>query len=465
MAHGFDEDLLRQLPQDVARSVRAALDGLAASRVEEPVVRAHAYPGIEIKRSPSKARTSDDDFNRAFEMLGYPERSRPIPLASELTGAQHALAEIVAGHASIDVSRWAIPQTAWARRRWLGVDPPGVLDRDTAYTVGGGERRGPLGRALTELEPDAASELFAALSPMDRLEAKVDIELGGYEIPTSVSEWNDFEDFRVEEKDRIAGLADRLTDLFSPATPASERSGYSVVPYPIDWLVFLGLVRAGVTVEPRWDWLLPAGWGALWGVTVECAAALPEPRRGLALARVAGFANGLDLVRTFPSRPLVEGLFDVADTASEDLGNPPRRTFLRDLLSVLGAQPSLCMLVEEKLASLPPLPPLRLGRATAVTRPDQLTSGLRTQLQEFFGWGDETELGGLEAFEIADDQGHPAYEALIYGEENGNVCRVGTTDIVASVSEGRLTCSLGEAYKEAFHDLMCHSSPSPAEGR
>src|SRR5690606_33106122 len=85
-------------------------------------------------------------WQEAFESVGFPQGD-VYPAPDELAGAQHALAELYAYEEAGNL-RFALPETAGARRRWLGLEPGGVLEAKAAFTIDGEERVEPLWRAL-----------------------------------------------------------------------------------------------------------------------------------------------------------------------------------------------------------------------------------------------------------------------------------------------------------------------------
>ncbi len=471
-----DEALLAELPKKVGKRMRKALVALEACTVpDEPSIAVDAYAGLKIEQSPGKARDSDALFAKAFSAAKYPEFDEVLPVAAKLDPVHEKLARLVAHRTGIALHEWAIPQTAWARRRWLGIDPPGVLDREVEYTRKEKVRRAPLWRALAKLGDEAGEKLFAALPAMDRLEALVDLALEAYRV--EAPSWDDWEKVRIDEPARLSALADRVTALYAEGAPSSERDGHSTLPWPIGWLLFLSLVRAGVPIEERWDWMLPIG-----PLTAECVAAIAEPRQGQAIVNALkaefpsrALASGLELAKQFPSQVLADHLMELADGAVHSLACPARRGYLADLAAAVG--PELGAHVQKRLAALPPLPALRTERSLYARSVDELTAGQRLQFA-VLGQGWETDAGPMvtvaedgaepvfgpiefvSAFEIVDAEGAPAYEALLYMDEDGAVCEAGTTRSVMYVSQENLSWNVPDDVAEALHGLL-QVAPKP----
>lgn len=489
-----DERHLAVLPLPLAERLRAALIALADETPAQPAIAPDAYPGLRITRAPVVASDAADTIEQVFAEAGYPEGA--LDLASALAPVHRALAELVANRPGLELSQFAIPSTSWGRRRWLGLAPPGAIERDVDFTVRGAARRAPLWRALIELELAAeehdgddeeareaeAQRLVAALTPRDWIAVKADLLLEVYRSTGPPD--GDFDPARVpaDVGPWAAAMAERLTEQHAPGAPASERGGHSEPPYPLTWMVFLGLVRGGVSVEPRWDWLCPVAGGALEAASDECLGALPAARRDAAIVRGLAAMFPRDALRTgaamlarYPSLALVDHLIARAATAHGSLLCPPRRAYLPGLAAALAAHPALVAHLDAHLATLPALPVLRMRSARYIHTVDELTPGQRTMLAVLGqGWeGDDGPLvsegddgspvfGALDyvsAFEIEDGAGASAFEALLYMDEDGAVCVTDTTNSVMYASQMSLSCNRGDELHEALHAVLRQRPP------
>ena len=130
-----DETHLSALPPEIASLMRAALDDDAEA--PEPSFAEDAYPGMKVVSAPPKARNVDAPLREAFEAANFPDFKQSIPQPEQLDPIQRALAELVADRPGLVLHRFAIPQATWDRRRWLGIDPPGVLESTVDYEVDG----------------------------------------------------------------------------------------------------------------------------------------------------------------------------------------------------------------------------------------------------------------------------------------------------------------------------------------
>ena len=59
----------------------------------------------------------------------------------------------------------------------------------------------------------------------------------------------------------------------------------------------------------------------------------------------------------------------------------------------------------------------------------------------------------VSAFEIADERG-AAYEALLYMDEDGSVCRANTTNQVMMFCQMRVTWNIDDTLAEAMHAII-----------
>ena len=425
------------------------------------------YPGLVIARAPARATAIDPLIKRAFQEVEFPGFDQLIPLPSQLTSAQRELAELVASVA-VSLHRWAIPQASWARRRWLGLDEPGVLDRQVSYEVDGESRRAPLWRAIAELDDDeeAARRLIEALPVADRFEAWGDLVFDAYRIdPPWVPEDGD----AGAPGDWAAAYADRLLAMFSPGAPHVERGNRNQPPVDVCRVVFNALVAAGREIDERWNALIP--------FDLEVIARLPEACRPAVLVRGVAqefpsrvVKKGLPAIARFPSMPVLEHLIERFDQSFTSLDMPPRRELFARLRETVADHPELVARIDAHVAELPELPALICSRKHYPESVDELTGGQRQQLAilgrdwhgddgpiAFEGDDGEIEFGPLQfvsAYEIAGASGEPLFEALLYMDEDGAVCRAGTLSSVAYVCQMRLEWNIDVPTVEALHAIL-----------
>jgi hypothetical protein len=451
---------------DSLAKLRAAL----AAHVPEsrPAFDPNAYPGMKITQAPAASTDLDEVVNEAFEAAAWPECDQPMPRASELSAEQRALAQLIASVPGVPLHRWAIPQASWARRRWLGLDPPGAVERHD------------LARALQAVEDAddegaSAAAILKRLPLAERLEAFGDLSLGAYRVDApSLGELAP-DELGDAARTWAPAFADRLLALFAPDAAHADRGDRQSPEPALTALVCDALVAARVPIEERWDRFVPLDAGVL--------ATLPPERRDAVIVRALGdeftkygLREGLELVTAFPSVALVDHLIARADECTQSLSCPPRRQYLARLRDAVAAQAELAARVDARLAELPPLPTLHCTRKLYPTSAGELSPGLRTMLG-VLGQGWENDDGSLvtlddddepqfaerlefvSAFEIADERG-AAYEALLYMDEDGSVCRANTTKQVMMFSQMNVSWNVDDTVAEALHAIVRERPPS-----
>ena len=452
-------------------ALEAALQ--SATPATGPALDPDAYPGLKIERAPAAAADIDPLAAAAFAAAEWPEYDEPIPLVSELTDDQRALAEVLAEASGIAAHGFAVPQSQRARRLWLGLEEAGALGRDVDYALDGETRRAPLWRALWELDDEddseQAEELWSAIPLADRVVAYGELAFEGfrYEPPAEI------DDPGNEMGEWAAAYADRLVALFAPDAPHIERGNNRQPPRGIRRLVLDALRGAGVEIAERWDALVP--------FDLDLIAALPPARRAGSVVRglrdefpMWACKKGLPAVARFPSAPVVEHLLERADQCIGSLSCPPRRQFLADIRAAVAEHPELVAMVDAHLDALAPLPLLTCTRKLYPTSADELTEGQKAQFAVLGkGWetddgcmvweeDGETRFGPMDfvsAYEIADADGNPAFEALLYMDEDGAVCRAGTTNSVAYVCQMGLEWNIDVETVEALHAILRERPP------
>jgi hypothetical protein len=435
-------------------------DALATTApATKPVLDPDAYPGLKITQQPAEATELDDVVDAAFEAFAWPDSDAAIPRSDDLTADQRALANLIASVPGVPLYRWAIPQAAWARRRWLGIDPAGAVERhDLARRL----------HAAAAQDDGGAAAILKTLPIAERIEAFGDLMLGAYRVEPPALDLEDGEIGAVG-KTWAPAFADRLLALFAPGSPHVERNGRKAPEPALCALVCDALVASGVPIEERWDAFVPND--------AKVLATLPPARQGQVIVRGLedeftnhGLREGLELVVQFPSQVLVDYLIGLADQCTESLLCPPRRGYLAQLRDALGAHPELAARVSARIASLPPLPVLRCTSKLYPKHVDQMSPGQRAMFS-VLGQGWETDDGSMvtedddgetqfaeeilyvSAYEIAGEDGS-AYHALLYMDEDGSVCRANTTNQVMMSCQMRLSWNIDDTLAEALHAIL-----------
>ena len=157
-----------------------------ATRVDASALAA----AVASKLDPEAAPKSWIAATEALLELGgfakeWPEREVALP--EELSETQRTIATGLARRDGIEGIRWGVPRSARDRRRWLGLTPPGALEKRISFSHEGTERQWPVWKVwqtavgssdVTNFPP----AVLQALSPDEMLEAYAEVSLGAYMI-------------------------------------------------------------------------------------------------------------------------------------------------------------------------------------------------------------------------------------------------------------------------------------------
>jgi hypothetical protein len=264
----------------------AALLALARHRREERPLLELAF---RIGTATTSGRAAVCAGELILELGGFASyRSKPGPhayvaLPEELDDGQRAVAKRFANTMLLPRAVLGLAAAGEARKRWLGLLPPGPLERLVTIPVGGVTKTLPVWRAWVELEqhrvygnpvpPPLAGELTA----LDRWQAIIEMLLQTYGGgPRNVKDIDELLGSLPPGEalfDRGARLAD---DLGARLSEARGQGMSTWVPYAACALLLLPFVRAGRPLEPGWDSLVSLT--TLPG-TREILQAIPEGRR------------------------------------------------------------------------------------------------------------------------------------------------------------------------------------------
>jgi hypothetical protein len=398
----------------------------------------------------------------AFKAARFPEGDCVVP--STLTTTCRLLAELVTGWAGVDLASYGLPRTIWSRQRWLGLCPQTAVEREVAYIYRGKKRRAPLYRAVIELyrggETKTTEKLIARLPLVDRLEVVSGFAFDCYHTVLNVG-WIDFTTITAAAGPWALETAERFTALKKQVMEHTEL--IFGVEEELRRAIFLRLIRAGIAIKPRWDWLIPKAWSAWPPEAAEILESIPEPRRTRAIMRVLklttstwAFRSGSSVLSHYPSRALVKFILPFLDDTVGDFMEWSRRDWLTAKTRELAAFPEIVALLRAHLARLPRLPELRLRRHFRPKSIKEFSPGQRRQFALIGGhWSADDErtfmvTGKPEApqfgpirfvavFEIEDEGGRLIYEAISYtGGLHGAVFRAGTDEWIATMCQHSL---------------------------
>jgi hypothetical protein len=381
-------------------------------------------------------------------------RVRAVPPASELSPEQRTLAELLSEIPQVWLTNWPLYCTPWLRRRWLGLEPAGVLFRTIELELDGATERRSLIEALRRyFATDERARGLALLDELplaDRVEALVGLLL------------LDDPDFNVHDISELslhtsAQLADAQTCPGAAALTdwAIGLRGEGQLPERVAMLLFAALVADGVPIEPRHDALLCLSAGDHVDLGRRCLAAIPEPRREPALLAAVErikFSSqqvrvGLAYLPHFPYPSLARLVL-----AKHDKAHDPKQV-LAELQLLAEEHDALGPVLAAFHAGTPTLPQLRVGTVLEPVTLAALDDVRRRQLEianRLYGGGeasaatilareedeDEDECispAFLELRMIVDEHGTPVYDAWLYMVDSGTVFMHASTDVVAEV--------------------------------
>jgi hypothetical protein len=425
-----DATLLAKLPQAARDAFALALDAKDRSAKGDTA----AYN--EMAASVGKA----------LDAVGIPQgaMSTPVhPLPSAYDETQRAA---LAYSALNDLGTWpyACPQYAFTRRRWLGIDPPGVLETTEVEVVHDGKTtREPLWRALQlDPSPDGLTRTLDALPMLTLLRAVGELGSagGGYRIDFAQQLMPDTLRVFRDLKDEARAWAVEQADAF----PTDPRYGGA----PSKAFIFLALARAHVPIEPKWEHLFPVVMRASAELLIECAHALPDARREAVLtAHMASFPWPVELMTAFPYPALAEAWLAAVEPNSDYW---KQRV---EILRKLGAQHTAIGEAVERVVAATPKPMLLYVTRMEKPKAASELSPLEREQLRIGGRGyDEQDLdaearlakggaetsfhGSFEVRNIADKANRPLYDALLYMVDAGVIFRAGTTEAIGWLSQG-----------------------------
>lgn len=197
-----------------------------------------------------------------------------VALPEELSAEQRSIAEGLARTSLVPIAGLGLPACGAPRRRWIGLAPPGPLERRVEVEIAGERKVLPVWRAWQELnlsEEDEVGEeggggpiprpLDARLTGHDRWQAIVEVDaesygFGCYMEPDEVERQLAAVPQDEELLRRAVEVADDLAERFA----AGAREGIRMAPSPsMSAMLLLPIVRSGKRIEQRWEPLIHVG--------------------------------------------------------------------------------------------------------------------------------------------------------------------------------------------------------------
>lgn len=269
--------------------------------------------------------------SHALRLCDYP-MSGPVPLCAELTPAQRRVMEATTNRSGIGFAPGAaVPLPVQVRRRWLGIDPPSVLERVVTLRRDGAVVRWPYWKAWCELAHCEQDDERRALlpSPVDQFEAAILIQAWGprlYGFDAKDEATLNRRDLGEVGARRAVTLLDELlafhrvivegdppVEVCRLVQPDPEGRARFDRPNPIGdevWGALVGaIVVSGRRIEARWEPILPFAHPYV----TEWLAGIEASRRDEALlasfrraSLYMGLRTALSLLRTVPAALLAE---------------------------------------------------------------------------------------------------------------------------------------------------------------
>jgi hypothetical protein len=239
----------------------------------------------------------------ALELTGYPAE---LPLPEDLTPDQRKLAEVLATRSGLrTLSTVAMPYDVQFRRRWLGLDAPGELEKRHPFRANGTTHDWPLWKIWKVVGDDPVKRKGISalgLSTVQLLDAYVDQSLWSPYAGLETSGL--YEHLKRLGADGGAWARARLDDMASWRAPAPQGDGtvrWTItrgkplgfatfeptgdLPSKAELALLTAIARAGQTIEPAWERLVPFTNSPY---VAEIIAAVPGPRREAVLLEAAG---------------------------------------------------------------------------------------------------------------------------------------------------------------------------------
>lgn len=237
------------------------------------------------------------------------------------------------------------------------------------------------------------------------------------------------------------------------------------------WVIFVGLVRAGVPIRPAWDRLLPLGFGVKAPFMLECMEAIPESRREAAVLAALGNVRfnfrpiASFLLESYPSTALATMMLEHSDR-----GDGSRKKLVDAVRRCAEDHPDIAEVLAQHLSGTPPAVTLTRGPERQPDIAENLSVIERAQLRKAGTLWDGKDLsaedrldpseeneevsfyGFLRGYTLHAADGAPTYDAWRYYDA-GVVFRTGTTDVVAEIIQDHLHCDEA-SLKRSLSDIL-----------
>lgn len=234
------------------------------------------------------------------------------------------------------------------------------------------------------------------------------------------------------------------------------------------WPIFAALVKAKASLKPEWEIMIPLRdrYDEKFDILEKLLISIPRDRRHQAITQLVSkslskVSNGLTLLPCFPSAELTQFILDNIDTCSfrspkeiiewiTDVAEDSA-VVKETLDNYLATQKESAI----KLTITETLIPNTYDDLNDIHRLQLETAGIRYGAEEFplyeripFFASDkdmatsEDDLDFAQQLKIVtlSDDKEVLYDAFLYLVDNGTIFKAGTTDVVASISQGSINC-------------------------
>jgi len=246
-----------------------------------------------------------------------------VALPEDLSDRQRRLAEKLADAPLVPSGGYGLPKCGPFRRRWLGLDPAGPLERRVEVMLRDENVELPVWAAWRRLQyageggSPVPPRLDGVLGGVGRWQAIVEVSADVYGFSSPMEETDIERELAAvaEDPDLVAHVVDVAETLSDTYAQAARRTGFPPphVGLELSALVLLPLVRAGHVLEERWERLVHIGREDL---AREVLAGFAEPRREAILLAAIDWDVGTAAINLGNHLQRMVPLIDLAPTAT-----------------------------------------------------------------------------------------------------------------------------------------------------
>ncbi|AUX22076.1 uncharacterized protein SOCEGT47_025770 [Sorangium cellulosum] len=191
-----------------------------------------------------------------------------VALPEELSPEQRAIAEGLARTELVPIAGLGVPACGASRRRWIGLAPPGPVEREVEVEIAGSKKILPVWRAWKELLSSGVERsgpipppLDGMLTGHDRWRAIVEFDSESYGFACYMDpDQLERQLAAIPHDEELLRQAAEVADDLASRFAAAAREQLRVEPsFTTSAMLLLPLVRAGRRIEQRWEILIHPG--------------------------------------------------------------------------------------------------------------------------------------------------------------------------------------------------------------